>query len=68
MAFPPAPAPIATGVDGMLMHDGSLFTWARTGEAAGLRRFDAATGAELTPGSGPWTFGTLPIYSVAPAP
>ena len=68
MVFPSAPVPIASGIDGMLLHEGSLFTWSRTGESAGLRRFDATAGTELTPGSGPWTFGTLPIYSVAAAP
>ena len=68
MTFPSSPAPIATGVDGMLLHDGSLFTWTRAGESAGLRRFDAASGSELTPAGGPWTFGTLPIYSAVPAP
>lgn len=67
-AFPAAPAPLATGVDGLLLHDGSLFTWSRAGESPGLRRFDAADGTELTPSAGPWTFGDLPIYTVTPAP
>ncbi len=66
--FPAEPEVIASGIDGMLLTAGALFTWARMGDQAGLRRFDPADGTETTPGAGPWTFGALPIYGVAAAP
>jgi len=67
-AFPADPDPIASEVDGMIPHAGSLWVWSREGAAVGLRRFDAADGTDLTPAAGPWTFGALPIYAVSPAP
>lgn len=66
--FPADPGVIASGVDGMVLAAGWLWTWTREGEQAGLRKFDPSEGTEATPSEGPWTFGTLPIYGVAPAP
>lgn len=59
------PAPIATGVNGVLGVGGSIYAWSRQGEGAGLTRYDAASGAET---GGPWTFGTLPILAARAVP
>jgi hypothetical protein len=70
-AFDPADTTSTTAVvhdvAGMLVHDGTLYAWSR-GKAAGLYTFDAATGAETTPSSGPYTFGSHPLSSLVPAP
>jgi len=65
--FPADPEVIVSGIDGMLLLEGELFTWARSGDDAGLRRFAAGSGTETTPASGPWDFG-MPIYGIAGAP
>ena len=65
--FPGDPEIVVSGVDGMLLLEGEVFTWARSGDQAGLRRFAAGSGAETTPSSGPWDFG-MPIYGIAGAP
>jgi hypothetical protein len=61
-------ASIASGVDGLLLVGDTLFTWSRMGDGIGLHTFDAATGAETTPASGAFNFGSFPITGLAPAP
>lgn len=63
-----APTPFATEMDGMFVYGGTVWAWARTGEAPGLASFDGVTGAETTPASGRANFGSLPISSVMPIP
>lgn len=65
--FPSDPEVVVSGIEGMLLLDGELFTWARSGDDAGLRRFTAASGTETTPATGPWDFG-MPLYGIAGAP
>jgi len=60
--------PIAIDIDGVLLLEDRVFTWTRTGDAAGLRMFDAADGHELTRSVGPWTFGILPISALSAMP
>lgn len=62
------PTPITTGVAGMKLIDGTLYTWSTEGAGIGLHSFDATTGVETTPAAGPATFGTLPIAALASAP
>ncbi|MBW2464145.1 MAG: hypothetical protein JRH11_21025, partial [Deltaproteobacteria bacterium] len=63
-----APTPFAFEMDGMFVHQGTIWAWARSGEAPGLASFDGATGTETTPASGRANFGDLPISSVVPVP
>jgi len=62
------PTPVTTGVAGMKLIDGTLYTWSTEGAGIGLHSFDATTGVETTPAAGPATFGTLPIAALAAAP
>ncbi len=59
---------IVDSVDGMVREGDTLFVWQRMGGAAGLRSFRVSDGTETTPSSGPFTFGSLPIYGAAPSP
>jgi len=72
VAFDPAattitPTTIASGIDGMLVNAGVVYTWTREGDSAGVRAFDAATGAETT-GGDPWAFGALPVSGMVAVP
>lgn len=57
--------PYATDVTGLVLHAGAVWAWG----PSGLRAFDAGAGADISSAmGGPWTFGSLPIVSAAPAP
>jgi hypothetical protein len=69
----PSADPIATEsigyeMDGLLLHRGTLWAWARSGEEPGLASFDAVTGAETTPAAGRFNFGDLPVFDVVAVP
>jgi hypothetical protein len=73
VAFDPAKGPsvsetVASDVDGMLVHEGTLYAFSRSLGTLGLRTFDAASGTETTPAGGPITFGELPIFQMRAVP
>ncbi len=61
------PELVSTAMDGLLMHRGTLWAWARGGADPGLGSFDPATGDETTPTSGRVELD-LPILDVVPVP
>jgi hypothetical protein len=62
------PEVIGSDFDGVLLHRGTIWAWARGGDDPGLASFDGATGAETTPAAGRFQFGDLPVFNVVAVP
>jgi hypothetical protein len=62
------PTVLATEMDGLYLHRGTLWAWARSGSNPGLASFDPTTGEETTPATGRLAFGDLPILDVVAVP
>ncbi len=62
------PVTVASEIDGLYVHRGTVWAWARGGSSPGLASFDAVTGDETTPAAGRFTFGDLPVLGVVAVP
>jgi len=62
------PENIASEMDGLLVHQDTIWAWARSGEEPGLASFDASTGMETTPAAGRFNFADLLVFAVVPVP